>query len=143
METFLIALKEYGNKEIKGVLHNAEVLKYSKDIGLKWVKDDETAWCALFVNWCLWKSKRPNTGSAMAKSFLTYGNKTNIPTIGDLAIFWRISPNSGYGHVAFYIKETKDLVYVLGGNQSDSVNISAFPKSQLLEYRIIPNVKHG
>lgn len=141
MDTFLIALKEYGNKEVAGILHNAEILKYSKDIKLKWVKDDETAWCAIFVNWCLWKSKKPITGDAMARSFLKYGYKTTVPTFGDLAVFWRISPTSGFGHVGFFIRKINGLVYVLGGNQSDMVNISAFPESQILEYRGIPQVK--
>lgn len=143
MTPFEIALKEYGSKEIKGTIHNPEILKYSKDINLKWVKDDETAWCAIFVNWCLNKAKLPHTASALARSFQKYGSKTNVPDIGELAIFWRISPTSGFGHVGFFIKETKDLVYVLGGNQSDSVNISAFPKSQLLEYRTIPKIKNA
>lgn len=143
METFLIALKEYGTKEIKGVIHNAEVLKYSKDIGLKWVKDDETAWCAIFVNWCLYKSKRPVTGDAMARSFLKYGYKTAVPTFGDIVVLWRISPTSGFGHVGFFIKRDKNFVWILGGNQGDEVNILKFPITQLLEYRGIPNVKNG
>jgi uncharacterized protein (TIGR02594 family) len=138
MNPLLIALNEYGTKEIKGILHNTEVLKYFKDIGQKQIKDDETAWCAAFVNWVLMKAHKMTTGSLMARSFLKYGIKTKTPEIGDVVVLWRISPTSPYGHVGFFIKETKDKIYILGGNQSDEVNITAFPKSQLLSYRKAP-----
>lgn len=143
MDVFQIALNEYGTKEIKGVLHNPEVLKYSKDIGLKWVKDDETAWCAIFVNWCLYKAKRQQTGDALARSFMKYGNATTVPEIGDIVVLWRISPTSIYGHVGFFVKRTKDRVWILGGNQSDEVNITSFPISQVLGYRCIPKTKYA
>lgn len=143
MEPFNIALSEYGTKEIAGILHSAEVLKYSKDIGLKWVKDDETAWCAIFVNWCLWKSKRPNTGSALARSFLTYGNKTNVPQIGEIVVLWRIAKDSQYGHVGFFVKRDKQYVWILGGNQNNEVNISKFPIGQVLEYRTLVQAKYA
>lgn len=115
MKPHEIALKEYGTKEIAGIFHNAEVLKYFKDIGLKWVKDDETAWCAAFVNWCLLKAGKPHTGALNARSLLKYGTDTKKPELGDIVVLWRISPTSPYGHTGFYIKDTKDLIYVRGG----------------------------
>lgn len=135
-----IALKEYGTKEIAGILHNAEVVKYFKAIGHKWVNDDETAWCAAFANWCLLKAGKPHTGKLNARSFLEYGQATKKPVLGDLVVLWRIRRDSVFGHVGFYIRETKDSIYMLGGNQSDEVNIAAFPKTQLLGYRKIPEV---
>jgi hypothetical protein len=43
---------------------------------------------------------------------------------------------NGGGHVAFYISKTSSGIKVLGGNQSDAVNISTYPASKLLGYRI-------
>ncbi|MCC6517198.1 MAG: TIGR02594 family protein [Chitinophagales bacterium] len=143
MRAFEIALSEYGEREIKGALHNARILQYSKDIGIKWVKDDETAWCAIFTGWCLYKAGLPTTGNALARSYLKYGAKTTVPEIGDLVILWRISPTSDYGHVGFFIKKDKKYVWILGGNQNDEVNITKFSVEQLLEYRTVPRVKNA
>lgn len=134
----LIAAKEIGVTGIDGSAHNKRILAYFTEAGFSWVKDDETAWCAAFVNWVLKKSGLKGTGSLAARSFLNYGKRTDAPQIGDLAVFWRISRNSAFGHVAFYIAHDKRFVYVLGGNQSNAVNVKAFPLSQLLEYRTIP-----
>lgn len=142
MEHLLIALKEYGTKEIIGVQHNPDVLKYFKDIGHSWVKDDETAWCAAFANWCLKKAGYQHTGKLNARSFLDYGQATENPILGDVVVLWRISRYSVFGHVGFFIKEAGNRIYILGGNQADQVNISAFSKDQLLGYRKIPAVKH-
>ena len=65
-----IAIGQIGIKEIVGKEHNPEVLKYFKEIGHEWVKDDETAWCAAFVNWVLMKANKPRSGKLNARSFL-------------------------------------------------------------------------
>lgn len=135
MKPFEVALSEFGNKSITGIISNPDVLKYFKEIGQAWVKDDDTAWCAAFVNWCLVKTGRQQTNSLAARSFLKYGYSTKTPTLGDIVVLWRISPQSAYGHVGFYVRETKDTIYILGGNQSNQVNITPFTKSQLLDYR--------
>lgn len=140
MKPFEIALSQYGIWEWLGKDHNPQVLKYFKEIGHKWVKDDETAWCAAFVNWCLVKATKIQTGSLAARSFLKYGVSTKKPQLGDLVVFWRGSKDGAEGHVAFYIAETKSSVYVLGGNQNQQVNISAYSKTQVLDYRKIPLV---
>jgi uncharacterized protein (TIGR02594 family) len=136
-----VAFGEYGVKGIPGASHSSQILRYFSNLGFKSIKDDETAWCAAFVNWCFWKRELKGTGSLMARSFLTFGRRTLAPKLGDLAVFWRGSKDSIYGHVGFFIKEDKDVVYVLGGNQSNAVNITAFPKSQVLEYRTYSDKK--
>ena len=128
---------QYGTKGINGVAHNKQILKYFEETGHAWVKDDETAWCAAFVNWCLLKAGLKQTGKLNARSFLTYGEGVDKPKIGDIVVLWRISRNGPYGHVGFFVSETRDHVNILGGNQSNAVNITAFSKSQLLGYRRI------
>ena len=138
---FQIACGEYGVKGTPGATHNPRVLTYFRAPGFSWVKDDETAWCAAFVNWCFWKAGLPIPGTLAARSFLTVGKRTTAPKIGDLVVLWRISKDSPYGHVGFFIKEEKDGVYILGGNQSNEVNIRLFPKSQILDYRTFSDKK--
>lgn len=137
------ALKEFGNKEVTGLLHNAEVVKYFKQIGATYIKDDETAWCAAFVYWCLMKAGRMYDKKLNARSFLNYGVSTKKPAVGDIVVLWRVAKASPYGHVGFFIRELNGFIYILGGNQSDQVNISAFPVTQLLDYRKIPLVTHA
>lgn len=140
IKPFEVALGEYGIYEIAGKVNSPRIMKYSKDIGLTWVKDDETAWCALFVNWCLWKAGKPHTGAVNARSFLKYGVSTKKPELGDIVVLWRESKTGALGHTGFIIRTTENYIYILGGNQSDSVNITRFSKSQLLDYRKIPLV---
>ena len=136
----IIALREYAERDIVGIQNNARVLAYFKEIGHKWVTNDDTAWCATFVNWVLLKAGKPQTGLLNARSFLTYGVETKTPEIGDIVVLWRIAKDSPYGHVGFFVKETKKGIYILGGNQDDSVNIKLFAKTQVLQYRKLPLV---
>lgn len=141
-----IALSQYGIMEIRGAKDNPEIIKYFDALGFdgKALKD-ETSWCCAFVNWVCLQAGIPQTGTLNARSWEDKGVKTTSPELGDLAVFWRgknendciAGTNLKKGHVAFYIKEDKDSVYVLGGNQSNMVCISAYPKSRLLTYRSI------
>jgi uncharacterized protein (TIGR02594 family) len=137
MNPYSIALKEWGNKTTAGFFHSPEVLKYFSEIGAGWVKDDETAWCAAFVNWCLKQSGNKYSAKLNARSFLTYGTPTKVPQLGDIVVLWRITKDGPYGHVGFFVKRVNEIIYILGGNQSSTVNITGFSAKQLLEYRKI------
>lgn len=129
-----VALSQYGTKEIVGEDDNQTIVNYAKEAGFDWVEDDETAWCSIFMNWCAMKANKPHTGKANARSWLDIGEDVKVPRIGDIVVFKRGS-SSWQGHVALYVNEDEDFVYVLGGNQSNSVNISPYRKSRLLGYR--------
>lgn len=134
---FEIALGEYGEKGIVGSTHSTRILTYFRAPGFTWVKDDETAWCAAFMNWCFWKAGLKVPGTLAARSFLTVGKRTLAPKIGDIVVLWRGTKEGPFGHVGFFIREENGLIYILGGNQSNAVNITPFSKSQLLDYRRI------
>ena len=135
MKHLFIALKEFGVKEIVGKNHNPEVLKYFTETGHKWVKDDETAWCSAFANWVCKKAGLEYSGALNARSWLNIGCEVDTPEVGDVVVFWRGNPDGWQGHVAFFIRETKNWIYVLGGNQNNQVKISAYHKNRLLGYR--------
>jgi uncharacterized protein (TIGR02594 family) len=131
-----VALCEYGVKEILGKEDNPRVLAYFKEIGINdnAIKD-ETAWCSAFINWCAFKSDMESSGKLNARSWLEVGRKIIEPMLGDIVVFWREAPTSWKGHVAIFISEDKFNVFVLGGNQSGSVCIKKYPKTQVLGYR--------
>ena len=135
------ALSQYGIKEIKGSKDNPEILKYFNSIGFDGsALKDETAWCAAFANWVCKTSGVEYSGKLNARSFIKIGQEVSTPEIGDLVILWRQSPSSWKGHVGFFIRETKEHIYVLGGNQSNQVCIAPYPKKRLLAYKRLKTI---
>ena len=99
------------------------------------VKD--TPWCAAFVNAILKKQGIEGTNSNLARSFLTWGkDHTDKPQVGDIVVLTR-GTSSWQGHVAFLYKYPEDstMVYLLGGNQGDSVCIKQFYKHSIIGIR--------
>ena len=135
-----VAQSYQGTKEIPGAKHNPVILSFFDSVGAGWVKNDETAWCAAFVGACLEEVGVKSTGSLAARSYMDWGKSTTSPRYGDVCVFWRGNKNGWQGHVAFYVKDDDKYVYVLGGNQRNSVNVSRYPKSRLLGYRRAPSL---
>lgn len=138
-KVLITAAKEIGVKEIPGPKSNPRVEEYlawggSVNNNLK-LKDD-TPWCAGFVGWVLEKSDMTSTNSLMARSYEKWGvSKKKDPMPGDIVTFWRTSLKSGFGHVGFFLKRSGDFVYVLGGNQSDEVNIARYSTARMTDIR--------
>jgi len=129
-----IALAEKGTHEFPGDADNPRIVEYlhSTNLGAPAWNEDETAWCSAFVNWCIEKAGYEGTDSAWAKSWVRWGKQIKKPVVGCVAVFTR----EGGGHVGFYMGKTETTIRVLGGNQSDAVNESSYPKSRLLGYRL-------
>ena len=125
------ALKEYGTKEVPGDGNNPEVVKYYRGNAV----DDSVPWCDQFVDWCLVQNGLEGTKPMTARSYMDYGMPIALPRLGDIVVFWRGSKDGWQGHVGFYISEDENNIFVLGGNQSDQVNIKPYAKSRLLGYR--------
>lgn len=130
-----VALSQFGVSEIVGRKDNPEVIKYFDKIGYDGAKlKDETSWCSAFVNWCAIQAGLPFSSKLTARSWLTIGTITQSPQIGDVVVLWRESRASWKGHVGFFVRETADVIYVLGGNQSGRVSIQPYSKNRLLNY---------
>lgn len=135
-DLLLKALTQFGVREVAGVdNNNPEILKYFKEIGQSWVKNDEMAWCSAFINWCAKASGYEYTGALNARSWLAVGRISDKPEMGDIVILWRESKQSWKGHVGILIKELEDSVLILGGNQGNEVSIKAYPKERVLSIR--------
>lgn len=135
---YQIAYGELGIEEFKGEADNPRIVKYLHSTNLihtapNQADNDETPWCAAFVCWCLEQAGRESTDSAWARSYLYYGKRIEEPRSGCIVVLTR-GVNSG--HVGFFERKDGSKIYILGGNQSDQVNISAYPESRLLGYRI-------
>lgn len=127
------AFQEMNVKEIKGKNHNPRILQYHKATNLK-ASTDEVPWCSAFVNFIVQKSDYVGTDSALARSWEHWGNELDRPVPGCVVVLSRGS-NPKFGHVGFYLYETKKNIVLLGGNQGDAVSIGSYLKSRLICYR--------
>ena len=129
-----IALSQYGIKEVPGEENNPEIMKYFTEIGQTWVQSESTAWCSAFINWCAKKSGFEYSGKLNARSWLDVGAEVHSINVADLVVLWRISPTDWRGHVGIPIRDDGTHIWILGGNQSNMVKTSAYPKERLLSY---------
>lgn len=125
--------------EIPGTHHNEDIIKYGTAVDVR-IHADEIPWCSSFVNWCVSKNGHPTTRSALARSWLSWGYsvRESSHSFGAIAVFKR-GDSKIHGHVGFVICHEKELrqIHVLGGNQHDEINISAYSENDLLDYRWI------
>ena len=137
MDILKIAASQLGVKEIRGAEDNTQIVAYAKETNISGINNDEIPWCSTFVNWCAKEAGLPISGKPNARSWINVGKTTDKPVPGDVVVFWRESINSWKGHVGIFLGFNKESnkVYCLGGNQSDKVRISPFPKERILQYR--------
>ena len=132
MET---AKSHLGLKEIRGKRHNKKIIQWAKDFG-GWVanyyKTDEIPWCGLFTLHCIMDNGIPvkMKNPLGARNWNKFGFKTT-PRYGAIMVFSR----KGGGHVGFYVSEDSKTYHILGGNQSNSVNVTKIAKSRFLGAR--------
>ena len=135
-----LARAAIGEREIPGPRdHNEFIVSCFADIGSA-VRDDETSWCAAFAGAMLKRSNCAYLPSVLeARKYLQYGHALDEPEEGCLVVFWRESPSSWKGHVAFVESFTADTLTIIGGNQSNAVTrlvvARTGPKSQVIGYR--------
>lgn len=127
-----VAEKEKGQSEIPGGQHNSRIVEYHSATSLK-ATSDETAWCSSFVNWCLKSAGVAGTNSAAAASWVNWGQPCS-PQYGCIIVIYKAnaansSLTTSGNHVGFLIKDDSTHYKILGGNQSDQVKVSQFPKS--------------
>ena len=130
------ALSLVGTREDTGSGSNDQILEWAKKLDIDY-KDDDIPWCGLFVAHCIGSSLPDEPlpmNPLMARSWRAFGDSSS-PMLGAILVFWRGSRNSSSGHVGFYKSEDQDAYHVLGGNQSNSVNVARIAKSRLLSAR--------
>lgn len=121
--------------EIPGSRSNPRIMRWAKSIG-GWVanvyNNDDIPWCGLFVGWCM-STNQIKLGIQNPLSALAWNNfgKKVEPCYGCVMVFSR----DGGGHVGFYMSEDSESYHILGGNQSNQVNISKVSKARFVGAR--------
>lgn len=67
-----------------------------------------------------------------AQSWASFGQDVKVPKVGSIGVI-RWSPTSG--HVGIVAGIDGNTVYLLGGNQSNAINVSGFPRSKFIAFR--------
>lgn len=127
------ALRLYGTKEQPGNASNPEILKWAFFTGLKQMySTDSIPWCGLFMAYVVSMAGYKFPAAPLwALNWNNFGVKVERPMLGDVIVFKRPSG----GHVAIYVGEDATTWHVLGGNQSDAVNITRIAKNRAVGYR--------
>jgi uncharacterized protein (TIGR02594 family) len=140
-----------GTKEIAGPEANPVITGMADEIArhypdMKWYCDlpswdsDETAWCGMAAAYCMAQAgQRPPFQQKPADDTERWGwarswaddagfVPISSPRPGCVVVLER----SGGGHVTFYESTSGSNYNCRGGNQSNSVNVSSFPKSSVI-----------
>jgi len=128
-----VAQKHMGLREVPGPKHSSVILRWLRDLNAWW-SEDETPWCGTFVAHCMKEVGLPIPKLWMrAKEWSTYGSLLRVDRLAPGAIL--VFNRQGGGHVGFYVGEDSAYYHVLGGNQSNGVNVMKLAKSRLTASR--------
>ena len=146
LTAFDMAQRFVGTKEIGGDTDNPQILSFLK-LDNSWPEHDEVPWCSGFVNYICWLLRLPRSKSLRARSWLTVGRAIRLDEAepGDVIVLKRGGGNQpgpevieAPGHVGFFAgfdTVAAEWVQVLGGNQSDGVNVREYGTERLLGVR--------
>ena len=129
-----IAAAETGVRTFAPGQSNPRITEYHAHTNIRGY-DDKASWCSSFVNWSLAQVGIPGTGSALARSWLEWGEPLNEPVLGCIAVLSRDDPSGWKGHVGFFLRTEAEQVHLLGGNQLQQVREHYYPLASVLGYR--------
>lgn len=129
-----VALAEVGVSTYPVGQSNPRVTQYHSHTNIAGY-DDKASWCSSFVNWVLAQVDITGTNSALARSWLSWGEPLEAPITGCIVVLTREDPASWKGHVGFFLRADEENVYLLGGNQLDKVGEHFYASSSVLGYR--------
>nr|WP_315191773.1 TIGR02594 family protein [uncultured Albidiferax sp.] len=138
----LVAASEQGVRTAPPGQSNPRITAYHAGTNIAGY-DDKAAWCSSFVNWTLAQVGISGTGSALARSWLDWGQPLDAPVPGCIVVLTRDNPTGWTGHVGFYLRTEGEQVLLLGGNQLDCVCENSYPLASVLGYRWPVGVSPG
>ena len=130
----LVAQSESGVKTFPAGQSNPRITQYHDLTNLRGY-DDKASWCSSFVNWTFAQVGMAGTGSALARSWLDWGQPLAQPVTGCVVVLMRDDPESWKGHVSFFLRVDDTHVFLFGGNQLDAVREHSYPLASVLGYR--------
>jgi len=139
-----IAQRFIGTTETPGTASNPHVLAMLQ-LDAEWPKGDDVPWCSAFVNYVAWLLRLPRSKSLRARSWLNVGRAVQLAdaVVGfDVVVLKRGTGDQpgpdvidAPGHVGVYNGRTDTHVSLVGGNQSDAVNVREYPIERVLGVR--------
>ncbi|MDO5603612.1 MAG: TIGR02594 family protein [Paracoccus sp. (in: a-proteobacteria)] len=143
-----IAIGEHGVTEYAGTRMNPRIAEYFKAARF-WGKDDsgkDNAWCASLVAFVMKKAGyNIATEAYRAKEWANRwndGKSVGRPIYGAIAVKTR----AGGGHVGFVMGSVKGkpgYLAILGGNQSNTTNVSEYPASDFFAFMVPKSYNHS
>lgn len=122
-----------GVREVRGPRHNPTIIRWLERLNAWW-SNDEVPWCGVFCAAVMQEAGLPYPKLYMrAKAWSDYGALLRPDRLAPGAIL--VFDRKGGGHVGFYVGEDAGFYYVLGGNQSNAVNVMKLGKSRLVASR--------
>ena len=141
---FAIAQRFVGIRESAGAASTPMILAMLR-LDATWPPGDEVAWCSAFANLVAWLLNLPRSRSLAARSWLAVGRP--VPLEQAAAAFDVVVLSRGTlqqpaadvveapGHVGFFAGLEGGDVWILGGNQGDTVSIAKFSRERVLGVR--------
>jgi uncharacterized protein (TIGR02594 family) len=93
---------------------------------------DERPWASAFVNHSLEQAGVRGTADGRALSWLGWGVRLRRPVVGAVAV---LDYGHGRGHVGFVAGTHNGMIVLIGGDQSNEVNQTAFAPGDITAYR--------
>lgn len=145
-----VALDLYGTHEVAGGQNSPTILKWADEVAAgtsskyaDWAGDfynaDSIPWCGLFIAVCAVRAaggrveRLPEHKYLSALEWKNWGVPVAVKdaVVGDVGI----SQRNGGGHVFLIVGEDATHFHILGGNQSDQVNIVRKAKAEVVAVR--------
>ena len=130
-------------EEVGGNVDNPQIMAMLK-LDMKWPSHDEVPWCSAFVNYICYLCRHQRSKDLRARSWLNVGRGIQLEQAeaGDIVVIKRGGGDQpgpevidAKGHVGFYAGMFGGFIEILGGNQSDTVKVSRYPRDRLLGVR--------
>jgi len=144
ISAYELAQRFVGIKEVPGTVANPQILAMLR-LDNDWPEDDGVPWCAAFVNYIAWLLRLPRSKNLLARSWLTIGVPLLVGEAEpgfDIVVLKREDDGpeadviDAPGHVGFFAGwDGYTNVYILGGNQGNTVSVQEFPLSRILGLR--------
>jgi uncharacterized protein (TIGR02594 family) len=140
---YSIAERFVGIKEVAGSSSNPAILAMLR-LDTEWPMDDRVPWCGAAMNYWAWLLRLPRSKSLRARSWLSVGTPIQLidaKAENDVVILRNKLTDPGpdvidfQGHVTLFAGIEGSRILGLGGNQSDTVNVSYFSQDHILGVR--------
>ena len=104
--------------------HPDEVLRFLRDAGIA-NPSTKIPWCSVFVSEVYSESGVSNPNSAAVNDWRTWGDATNTPQVGDIAIF------NSYSHIGIVTAVDGEYVTIVHGNSNANGNSGIVTSSRM------------